>query len=174
MTMKIGHSDVKEMIKVRKSSLQDAKGVVAVINSVIAEGKLTVLDKSFTVQEEVKFLASLSDREAVFVAEVGGKIVGVQTISFYSQMDANSHVATIGTWIHKDYRSRGVGKLLAKESFTFAKEKRFEKILIYVMAHNERALRFYESLGFKRIGTAKRQVKLRGEYHDEVYMEKFL
>jgi len=162
------------MIKVRKGLLQDAEEVAAVINSVIAEGKLTILDEPFTLQEEEKFLASLNDREAIFVAEVDGKIVGIQTISLYSQMDANSHVATIGTWVHKDYRCRGVGKLLAKESFNFAKEKKFKKILIYVMAHNERALRFYESLGFKRIGIAKRQVKLRGEYFDEVYIERFL
>lgn len=102
--------------------MRDAKGIVAVINSVIAEEKLAVLDRPFTVQEEEKFLSSLSDGEAVFVADADGEIIGVQTISFYSQMDANSHVATVGTWIHRDYRSRGVGKLLAKESFNFAEE----------------------------------------------------
>lgn len=165
---------MKKMVKVRKGSLRDAEGVVAVINSVIAEGKLTILNKPLTVQEEERFLASLSDRETVFVAEVDGKIIGVQTISLYSPMAANSHVATIGTWIHKDYRNRGIGKLLAKETFNFAREKKFEKILIYVMAHNKQALRFYESLGFKKIGIAKKQVKLKGKYYDEVYMERFL
>ena len=162
------------MIKVRKGSLHDAEGIAAVINSVIAEGKLTILDKPFTVQEEEEFLASLNNREAFFVAEVDGKIVGVQVISFYSKMYANNHVATIGTWILKDYRNRGIGKLLIKETFPFARENGFVKILIYVMAHNERALRFYEGLGFRKIGTAKKQVKLGDGYYDEVYMERFL
>ena len=35
------------MIKVRKGLLQDAEEVAAVINSVIAEGKLAILDEPF-------------------------------------------------------------------------------------------------------------------------------
>ena len=53
------------MIKVRKGSLHDAEGIAAVINSVIAEGELTILDKPFTVQEEEEILASLNNREAL-------------------------------------------------------------------------------------------------------------
>lgn len=45
------------MIKVRKGLLQDAEEVAAVINSVIAEGKLTILDEPFTLQEEEKFFS---------------------------------------------------------------------------------------------------------------------
>jgi len=162
------------MVRIYKASLRDAKGVVDVLNSVIAEGNVTTMDKPFTIQEEERFIASMNYREALFVAEINGKIVGVQGIYLYSVMNANNHVATMGTWILKDYRGKGIGKLLAQEAFNFAKKSGFEKIFIWVMAHNERALNFYRELGFKRIGIAKKQVKLGENYYDEVYMEKFL
>lgn len=115
------------MVIIRKASLYDTKGIADVINSVIAEGGLTTLDKPFTAQEEEQYMASLSDREAIFVAEAGGEIVGVQTIALFSSMKVNSHVATIGTWVNKEHRGKGVGKLLAQKTFSFARKKGFER-----------------------------------------------
>jgi RimJ/RimL family protein N-acetyltransferase len=162
------------MVSIWKASLHDAKGMADVINSAIAEGDLTIMDKQFTTQEEKEFIASMSRREAIFIAKVKGEIVGVQGIYLYSKTGSMGHVAEMGTWIRKDYRGKGIGKSLAREAFDFARENGFEKIFMGVMAHNKHALAFYRKIGFRKVGIAKRQVRLKGAYHDEVYMEKFL
>ena len=118
---------------------------------------------------------SLSDRSAVYVAEIDGETVGVQSIGLFTDYaDSVRHVATMGTWLRRDFRGRGIGRLLAEESFKFARSVGYMKIVIQVLADNESALRFYRKLGFKDIGIARQHVRLGDKFHDEVYLEKFL
>lgn len=162
---------------IRKAIPDDAKAVASVINSVILEGKYTALTNPFTVEEERAFIIGLCDRSALFVAEVGGEIVGIQVIepdALAHFTDSMQHVATIGTWIHADFRGQRIGQLLAEASFRFGKAKEFKKIAIQVIADNTRALRFYGNLGFQKIGTAKKHVKLESSFRDVFYLEKFL
>ncbi len=158
--------------RVRQATVQDARAVSEVLNSVIAEGGLTIFDQPFTETEERRFIASLGSRSALFVGEAGDEVVGVQSLDLFSGHSASlSHVATIGTWLRSDARSRGLGRLLAEESFRFAKEQGYRKIVIQVLADNHRALRFYKKLGFAEIGVAKRHVHLDGKFHDELFLE---
>jgi len=118
---------------------------------------------------------SLGSRSALYVAEIGGEIGGVQSIDLFTDFAASvQHVATMGTWLRLDFRGHGVGRALAAESFSFARNHGYRKIVIQVLVDNERALRFYRSLGFSDIGVAKEHVRLGNKYHDEVYLEKLL
>jgi putative acetyltransferase len=160
-------------ILIRKATADDAKRVAGVMNSVIAEGKYTIFDRPFSEEEERGFISSLGNRSALFIAEIGDKIAGIQSIDLFSALaDSVSHVATMGTWLRSDFRGQGIGKLLAKESFSFARSHGYRKVVIQVLADNERALCFYRSLGFREIGIAKDHVRLAGTFHDEVYLEK--
>ena len=81
------------------------------------------------------------------------------------------HVGTIGTWLVPDARGSGLGRRMATHSVAFAREQGYEKFVIQVLASNARARRFYERLGFRDIGVARRHVRLGDQVHDEVYME---
>ncbi|EAS64553.1 hypothetical protein VAS14_02518, partial [Photobacterium angustum S14] len=54
------------------------------------------------------------------------------------------------------------------------KQKGYEKLFAYVRSDNERALTAYLKQGFEVVGTAKKHAKVRGEYVDEILIEKFL
>ena len=158
---------------IRQATVNDAKQVADVMNSVITEGKYTAFGKPFSEEEERDFIFSLGSRSALYIAEIDDKIAGVQSIGLFSAFaDSVSHVATMGTWLRSDFRGRGIGRSLAEKSFGFARSHGYRKIMIHVLAQNERALRFYRSLGFRWIGIAKEHVKLADMFHDEVYLEK--
>ncbi len=160
---------------IRKATEDDAEQVAAVINHVIAAGRYTIFDRPFSISEEKEFISSLSRRSVLFVAEAQSRIIGVQSLDLFSGFAASvQHVATMGTWLHRDFRGSGLGRRLAEASFGFARERDYLKIVIEVLADNDRALCFYRGLGFRDIGTAKRQVKLNGRFHDEIYLEKIL
>jgi RimJ/RimL family protein N-acetyltransferase len=162
-------------IVVRKATVDDAREIADVLNFVIAEGKYTILDRPFSEEEERGFISSLGSRSALYVAEIDGEIKGVQSIDLFSGFaDSVRHVATMGTWLHRDFRGRGVGRALAEESFRFARSNGYGKVVIQVLAGNERALGFYRGLGFRDIGIARQHVRLAGKFHDEVYLEKLL
>ncbi len=162
---------------IRKATPDDAEAVVAVMNAVILEGKWTALTNPFTEAEERAFIAGLGARSAMFVAEVAHRIVGIQVIEpdgLADYTESMRHVATVGTWLHADFRGYQIGQRLAEASFAFARDNGYEKCAIQVLAHNARALRFYRKLGFEKTGVAKKHVKLDGCFYDAVYLEKFL
>jgi ribosomal protein S18 acetylase RimI-like enzyme len=160
-------------VVIRRATPEDARQVADVMNFVIAEGKYTAFDKPFSEEDERDFIASLGSRSALHVAEIDGQIVGVQSIDVFTDLaDSVRHVATMGTWLRADARGRGIGGALAAESFSFARNHDYLKVVIQVLADNERALRFYRGLGFRDIGIALQHVRLAGEFHDEIYLER--
>jgi RimJ/RimL family protein N-acetyltransferase len=158
---------------VRRDSLTDAAGMADVLNNVIAAGRYTALTGHWTAEMELAFLQSfLGPRSQAFVAEIGGRIVGLQSIEpFVSYTSTMAHVAHCGTYVHSDFRGRGIGKQLAAVTFDFARSHGYEKVVIYVLADNEGGLAYYRSLGFEPLGVLKRQTKIGDVYHDEVFME---
>jgi ribosomal protein S18 acetylase RimI-like enzyme len=81
------------------------------------------------------------------------------------------HVAHFGTYVRAEFRGRGIGRRLAEATFQFARSRGYEKSVVYVLAHNEGGLAYYQSLGFKKRGVLTGQTKIDGTYYDEVFME---
>lgn len=157
---------------VRRDDLADAAGVADVLNGVIRERRYTVLAGHWTPESELAFLQSLGPRSELFVAEVAERIVGFQSIEpFAAYTAAMDHVAILGTYVRADFRDRGIGLRLAEKMFEFARTKGYEKAVIYVLADNLGGLAYYRRLGFQERGVLKRQSKIDGVYHDEVFME---
>ena len=162
-------------VTIRRATAEDAQGVVDVFNSIIEEGGLTSMYPALTVEQERAFIQSLGPRSAMFVAEAMNTIVGFQTIEpFAPWTRAMDHVAIMGTQVYKGFRRQGIGRQLAAASFAFAREQGYEKVVIYVRSWNTAARDFYRSLGFEPRGTLTRQVKIKDQYDDEVFMELFL
>jgi ribosomal protein S18 acetylase RimI-like enzyme len=161
-------------IEVRRGSLEDAGQISEVINSVVEEGRFTSL-KKHTAEEERAFMESLGDREAIFIALVGGKVVGIQSLTEFAKWsDSMSHVGNILTLVREDFRGKGVGRKLAEKTLQFARDKAYKKISTYIIADNQIAVEYYKSLGFEVIGKWKDQVKIGQEFHDDLIVELFL
>jgi len=162
-------------ITVRRAAPDDAAAISTVWAVVCAERVYTAVEQPFSPDQERAYLEALSDREAIFVAEDGGDVVGFQSLDRWADYtDSFAHVGVIGTIVHPEWRRRGVGRRLAARTFAFARAHGYEKLVIYVRAGNEGARAFYRRLGFRPKGVLERQVKIDGRYEDEVFMEHFL
>lgn len=161
-------------IAIRTARVEDARAIATVINEVVVEGRYTSL-RTFTPEEEADFIASMKPREAIFVAEEDGEILGFQGISeFANWSNAMAHVANILTFVRRKHRRLGIGRMLAERTLAFAREHGYEKVSTYIIADNTPAVAFYEDLGFRPVGTWTRQVKLDDGYHDDLIVELFL
>ncbi|NOH82082.1 GNAT family N-acetyltransferase [Vibrio sp. RE86] len=162
---------------VRQVTLDDAEGITNVLNPIIIEGLYTVLDTTFTPVEEKEFIAQFPERGVFTVALSGSDstVIGFQNIEPFAQYTkVFDHVGIIGTFVSENARGQGVSKELFNSTFEVAKQKGYEKLFAYVRSDNERALAAYLKQGFEIVGTAKKHAKVRGEYVDEVLIEKFL
>jgi ribosomal protein S18 acetylase RimI-like enzyme len=128
------------------------------------------------VEDERRYLESLSPREAIHVAVDGTQgIVGLQTIDRWSSiLDSMAHVGQVGTFLLPEWRGRGVARQLWNVTLAFAHHARYRKLVIYVRGSNVHAQEFYRHLGFQYCGRLTRQVVIDGVDDDEVLMELFL
>ena len=164
-------------LTVRQVVVSDAQGVIDVLNPIISEARYTILDKTFTVEEEKAFIESFPDRGVFSVAvnETTGDLFGFQNVEpFASYTKAFDHVGIIGTYVDANSRGQGVAKQLFEHTFEVAKAKGYEKLFAYVLADNERALAVYRKQGFEIVGIAKKHAKIGEQYFDEILIEKFL
>ena len=162
---------------VRQVTFEDAQGITEVLNPIIEEGLYTILDTTFSVEEEEGFIANFPKQGVFTVAvdEEQNKVIAFQNIEpFASYTKAFDHVGIIGTFVDGESRGRGISKQLFQSTFEVAKQKGYEKLFAYVRADNERALAAYVRQGFEVVGTAKKHAKVGGIYIDEVLIEKFL
>ena len=147
-------------------------------NPIISAGIYTVLDTPLTIEDERSYIAALSDRAIFHVAErkTDGTVIGLQTMEPFPDQytHAFDHVGTMGTWVDLDHHRLGVAKGLFSATLEVAPRKGYEKIFTYIRADNPAALATYESQGFRVVGHAARQAKLRGRYIDEIIVERML
>ena len=162
-------------INIRRATPNDAGAISAIWEVICAERVYTAVSRPFTPQQERDYIASLSGREGVFLAEVDGRVVGFQSLDLWARYtDSFDHVGVMGTIILPAWRRLGLGRRLAEYTLDFARTNGYEKIVVYVRAGNAGAQAFYRSLGFVPKGVLARQVKIDGQYEDEVFLELFL
>ncbi|MEZ9300893.1 N-acetyltransferase family protein [Vibrio splendidus] len=164
-------------LTIRKVAVEDAQGIIDVLNPIIIEARYTILDQTFTVDEEKAFIKSFPERGVFSVAvnEATSQLLGFQNVEpFATYTKAFDHVGIIGTYVDANSRGQGVAKQLFDYTFKAAKAKGYEKLFAYVRADNERALAVYLKQGFEIVGTAKKHGKIGDQYFDEILIEKFL
>lgn len=84
------------------------------------------------------------------------------------------HSAYIVCGILKDYRGKGWGKLLFQELLTWAPENSITRLELTVMAHNDKAILLYRSMGFEVEGKLVHSMIVNGSYVDQYSMAKLL
>jgi len=162
---------------VREAAPDDAEGVAAVLNAIVAAGEPVAYDAPLTAEAERRYIAAFPERGVFHVAarRDDGVIIGFQSMEpFATYTHAFDHVGVIGTYVARDCRRRGVASRLFAATFEAARRQGFEKIFTYIRADNPAALATYAAQEFQVVGTARRHAKADGRYVDEVIVERFL
>ena len=149
---------------------------MAVLAVVIDERVHSAIDRVWSVEQERRYVESLSAREVIHVAlDDAGRVVGLQILDRWSAvLDSMAHVGQVGTFLLPAWRRRGIGRELWYATAAFAREARYQKLLVQVRGTNAHARSFYRRLGFVECGRLSRQVMIDGSQDDEILMELFL
>jgi ribosomal protein S18 acetylase RimI-like enzyme len=158
---------------IRRAVPEDASGIAAVLEVIASERIHSAIDRAWTVEEERRYIESLSPRETIHVAvDDAHGIVGLQILDRWSPvLGSMAHVGQVGTFLLPAWRSRGVGRQLWTATLAFAREAGYRKLVIQVRGSNTRAQAFYRNLGFRDCGRLARQVVIDSVEDDEVLME---
>ena len=158
---------------VRRAVAEDAAGIVAVLAAVVDERVHSAIERVWSIEQERRYLESLSAREVIHVAlDDAHRIVGLQILERWSSvLDSTAHVGQVGTFLLPAWRGRGVGRELWNATAAFAREARYQKLVVQVRHTNAHARSFYQRLGFVECGRLSRHVIIDGRPDDEILME---
>ena len=161
-----------EKCVLRPLRMEDAKILSEIANDIEVRDYLSNVFPYTEIVEE-NFIKSLSSQKVptdiVFGIEIDGKLIGTVGIHRINWASRNGYLGI--AIFDKGFWNRGIGteatSLILKYAFEYLN---LHKILLEVYEYNERAIRVYEKLGFKREGILRKNHYLKGKYHDVIVM----
>lgn len=146
------------------------EGFHAVLDVVSRERRyLTFLEAPPLEQVRAFVARSVKGEFVQLVALDADKLVGWCDIIIYERPTMR-HGGSLGIGILPAWRGQGLGAQLIARALEAARERRLVRVQLHVRADNERAVRLYESLGFRHEGCLRRELCIDGAYYDALVM----
>ena len=116
-------------------------------------------------------MAGPGDDVVAFVIELDGELIGL--VQAGEELDPDYRHASIDLFLGTAWQGQGLGadtvRTLARWLF---EERGHHRITIDPAVANERAIRAYERIGFKRVGVMRRYERgVDGEWHDGLLLD---
>ncbi len=111
------------------------------------------------------------DEESHFLIEVGGEPVGM--IQCFEEISEMYRYAAIDIALREKWQGNGIGPEAIRTLARFLIERRgHHRLTIDPAAHNTRAIRAYEKVGFRRVGVLRQYERGEdGSWHDGLLMD---
>ena len=161
-------------VAIRPITIGDIAGFRACIGAVMQEREYLAFQEPFPLVQTATFIAeNIANGNPQLVAEDAGRIVGWCDVRRES-IPIYAHEGMLGMGLLADYRGRGLGERLMRETLDAARAAGFERVSLSVYARNARAIALYRKVGFVVEGTRVRGKKLDGVYDDIHMMAYFM
>jgi diaminopimelate decarboxylase len=162
---------VPDGIEIRPARPRDARSFLDAFAAVAAE---RIFIQTETVRRSARwyrrrFRRSWDERGAHLLALDGDRVVGSLSIRRDEHV-ATRHVATLGMFVAREHRRRGIGAALMAEANRWARRFGLERIELTVYPHNAAAIALYRAFGFVDEGRLVRHARKSYGYEDEILM----
>lgn len=139
------------MPEIRRSTESDHDAIWNIFREVIVAGETYPLDPNISREDG---LAYWFQRDAhVLVAEDNGEIIGSYTMHA-NQSGGGAHIANAAFIVAKSGRGRGIGRAMGEHCLAEARRVGFRAMQFnFVVSTNESAVRLWQDLGMKIVGT---------------------
>jgi ribosomal protein S18 acetylase RimI-like enzyme len=138
-------------LTVRAAKDADREAIWSIIEPVIRAGDSYAIDKDITKEDALRYW--LGSERQTFVFEDGGEVLGTYFLRA-NQGGGGSHVANCGYVTASRAAGKGIARRMCLHSLELARREGFRAMQFnLVVSTNERAVRLWQSLGFRIVGT---------------------
>jgi ribosomal protein S18 acetylase RimI-like enzyme len=135
---------------IRPAHPEDAAAIWSIIGPTIRAGETYTLDPQMSERDALAYW--LEPDKETFVAEEDGAILGTYFMR-PNQAGGGAHVCNCGYMTSAAATGRGIARLMCEHSLDHARVRGYRAMQFnFVVSTNERAVRLWESLGFKIVG----------------------
>lgn len=123
----------------------------AKINDASAISKICTDDLGYKCSEEFvsKHLKNIyGKREAVYVAEIDGTVVGYIHAEIYSTLYYESMINILGIAVSSDFRRQGIGRALLSRAEDWGKKQGINTVRLNSGSSRKEAHNFYRAMGY--------------------------
>jgi L-amino acid N-acyltransferase YncA len=141
----------KVSLDMRPGTDSDRDAIWEIFREVIVAGETYPLDKDISRDEAVAYW--FQGQTHVFVAENNGKIVGSYRLH-PNQFGGGAHVANAAFIVAGSGRGQGIGRAMGEHCLQQARRLGFRAMQFnFVVSTNETAVKLWQDLGMKIVGT---------------------
>ena len=161
--------------RIRPAGPDDAEAICRIYNQGIEDRIATLETELRTPAERRQWLAARSPRHPVIVAEAAdGSVAGWASLNAFNAREAYRFVADLSIYVEREYRGKGVGRVLLGRLVELGREHGYHKLVLSAFPVNASGMALYTKLGFRTVGVYREQGLLDGRWVDTIIMEKLL
>jgi L-amino acid N-acyltransferase YncA len=139
------------MLKIRAATEADRDAVWNIFHEVVAGGDTYAFDPKMPREEALAYWFAAGTH--TYVAENNRRVVGTYILKA-NQPGAGSHVANAAFMVASSVRGHGIGRAMGEHCLVEARRLGFRAMQFnFVVSTNTSAIRLWEQLGFKMVGT---------------------
>jgi L-amino acid N-acyltransferase YncA len=139
------------VVKIRPAIESDHDAIWTIFHDVIASADTYAFDSQMPRQDALAYW--FRSDTPVYVAESDGRIVGTYILR-PNQAGPGSHVANAAFMVAPNAQGHGIGRAMGEHCLKEARRLGFRAIQFnFVVSTNESAIRLWQQLGFKIVGT---------------------
>ncbi|PYL33904.1 MAG: GNAT family N-acetyltransferase [Verrucomicrobia bacterium] len=139
------------MVEIREATAADQDAIWDIFREVVAAGDTYAFDPGMSRHDALGYWFQADTR--TYVAKSRGRILGTYILR-PNQSGGGSHVANAAFMVAPDARGQGIGREIAEHCLSEARLLGFRAMQFnFVVSTNDSAMRLWQKLGFKIVGT---------------------
>ena len=139
------------MVEIREATAGDRDAIWDIFREVVAARDTYAFDPGMSRHDALGYWFQADTR--TYVAESRGRILGTYILR-PNQSGGGSHVANAAFMVAPDARGQGIGRAMAEHCLSEARLLGFRAMQFnFVVSTNDSAVRLWQKLGFKIVGT---------------------
>ncbi|MBP1675961.1 MAG: acetyltransferase [Bacteroidetes bacterium] len=103
-----------------------------------------------------------------------GRLMGFGSYGMFRVRPAYKYTIENSLYVHRDFRGRGLGKILLEQIINSAREQNFHCIVAVIDAENTLSVALHQKYGFQTVGTFKQVGYKFGRWLDAAFMQLML
>ena len=152
-------------INIRSALKSDWPSIIDIYNQAVLEIGKTADTEIQTVESRMNWLVQhLDQKYPILLAETNSKIAGWCSLSPHRQgRKALEKTAEISYYIDRNYRKKGIAKLLINSIFEKAEEREIKNLYAILLDINTPSINLLEKMGFEKWGHLPKVAEVDGQ-----------